>query len=270
MHRRDFVAGSLGASIAPALGQTSPGPGPTTQGGTGMATPQILELRRYQFRMGPMAARHAEYAKNALVPAMNRQGIKPVGAFTVSVGSQVPATYLLLAHPSADSAVTLGGRLTQDAEYKQAGASFRSLPFSDPPYVRRDSWLMLAFTGFPRIEVPAGPVAVPGRVFELRTYESHNETAGLKKIEMFDQGGEVPIFRRVGITPVFFGRNVVGNGMPSLTYLTVFPDMAAREKAWAAFGADPDWVKLRSEPAYADIVSNIRIEMLRPADYSQI
>src|SRR5688572_9795305 len=68
MHRRDFVAGSLGASIAPVLGQTSPGTAATTQGGTSMATPQILELRRYQFLMGPMGARHAEYAKTALVP----------------------------------------------------------------------------------------------------------------------------------------------------------------------------------------------------------
>lgn len=235
-----------------------------------MATPQILELRRYQFLMGPMGTRHAEYAKTALVPAMNRSGVRPVGAFSVSVGSQLPATYMLLAHPNAESAVTLGGRLTQDAEYKQAAASFRSLPASDPPYVRRDSWLMLAFPGFPKIEPPTGPLAGTGRVFELRVYESHNETAGLKKIEMFDTGGEMPIFRRVGITPIFFGRTVVGTGMPSLIYMSVFSDMAAREKAWAAFGADPDWVKLRSQPEFANIVSNIRIEMLRPTDYSQI
>jgi hypothetical protein len=268
MHRRDFVAGSLGASIAPVLGQTSTGT--TTPGGTSMAAPQILELRRYQFRSGPMGGRHAEYAKTALVPAMNRLGIKPVGAFNVSLGSQSPATYMLIPHPNAESAVTLGSRLTQDAEYKTAGASFRALPFSDPPYVRRDSWLMLAFSGFPAIVPPAGPLAGPGRVFELRTYESHNETAGLNKIEMFEKGGELPIFARVGVTPVFFGRNVVGSGMPSLTYLSVFTDMAAREKAWAAFGEDPDWVKLRGQSQFADNVSNIRIEMLRPTAYSQI
>ena len=87
---------------------------------------------------------------------------------------------------------------------------------------------------------------------------------------MFEKGGELPIFARVGVTPVFFGRNVVGSGMPSLTYLSVFPDMAARDKAWAAFGEDPDWVKLRGQSQFADNVSNIRIEMLRPTAYSQI
>jgi hypothetical protein len=270
MHRRDFVAGSLGASIAPVLGQTSPGTGTTTQGGKTMSAPQVLELRRYQFRSGPMGARHAEYAKTALVPAMNRLGIKPVGGFNVSIGSQGPATYMLLGHPNAESAVTLGGRLTQDAEYKAAGAAFRALPYMDPPYVRRDSWLMLAFSGFPAIVPPAGPLAAPGRLFELRIYESHNETAGLNKIEMFEKGGELPIFARVGITGVFFGRTVIGTGMPSLIYLSVFADMAAREKAWAAFGEDPEWIKLRGQSQFADNMSNIRIELLRPASYSQI
>ncbi len=272
MNRRDFVAGSLGASLAPGLGQTSAGPSGSAATPAATGRPQVLELRRYQFRFGPMAARHAEYAKAALLPALDRLGIRPVGAFTVSLGPSSPATYLLLPHPTAESVVTLAGRLTDDAEYGRAAGSFRALSASDPPYVRRDSWLMLAFAGFPTVEPPSGPAAVPSRVFELRTYESHNEGAGQKKIEMFEKLGEIPIFRRVGIRPVFFGRNVVGTGLPSLTYMTVFPDMAARDKAWAAFGEDPEWVKLRSAPGYAnpDILSNINVQMLRPTDYSQI
>jgi hypothetical protein len=59
---------------------------------------------------------------------------------------------------------------------------------------------------------------VPSRVFELRTYKSHNDRAGAKKIEMFEKG-EFPIFRRVGLNWVFFGKDVVGNTLPSLTYL---------------------------------------------------
>jgi hypothetical protein len=195
-----------------------------------------------------------------------------VGAFNVSIGSQGPATYMLLGHPNAESAVTLGGRLTQDAEYKAAGGSFRALPYSDPPYVRRDSWLMLAFSGFPAIVPPAGPLAAPGRVFELRTYESHNERAHRAKVRMFTEMGEVEIFRACGLTPVFFGRTLVGPRLPSFTYMLVHENMAAREKSWDAFRTSPDWKKVASTPGFSDaeIVSNITTVFLRPAAYSQI
>ena len=68
----------------------------------------------------------------------------------------------------------------------------------------------------------------------LRVYESHNERAAAKKIEMFNKA-ELAIFRRVGLTPVFFGATVVGAAMPNLTYLLVFPDEAGRAAAWARF-----------------------------------
>ena len=89
---------------------------------------------------------------------------------------------------------------------------------------------------------------------------------------MFEKGGEIAIFRRVGLHPVFFARNVIGSNLPSLTYMLVFADMAAREKSWAAFREDPEWVKLRATPGYAnaDIVSGIDASLLRPTDFSQL
>jgi hypothetical protein len=238
----------------------------------GAATPQLLELRHLQFRFGPMEARYAEYAKTALIPALNRMGIKPVGAFSMLFGPGSPSVYLLLPHPNAESVLTAARRLTADPEYQRLAASFRSLPATDPPYVRRGSSLMVAFDSFPAVEAPAAAVAVPTRVFELRTYESHNDSASLKKIEMFESGGEIGIFRRVGLTPVFFGRNIIGPTLPSLTYMLVFADVAGREKNWAAFREDPAWVKLRSTPGYAntEILTNISNLLLRPTDYSQI
>lgn len=267
MNRRDFVAGSLGASIAPALAASAEHGAADEP--PAVARPALLELRRIRLRSGPMVARYHEYAKNALVPALNRAGVKPVGAFTVSIGPDSPSVYLLLPHPSADAMLTLTSRLNDDAEYARVGAAFRALTANDPPYVRRESSLMTPFAGAPTLDLPAGPNAVPSRVFEMRTYESHNDTAGRKKIEMFENG-EFPIFKKVGLNWVFFGKNVVGGGLPSLTYLLVFPNLATLDKNWAAFRDDPDWVKLRSRPEYADIVSNIHNVILKPTDYSQI
>jgi hypothetical protein len=272
MKRRVFVSSSLGAAMAPALGQAGASKEGTAEGAAAGQKPQLLELRRYRFRFGPMEARHAEYAKGVLVPALNRAGIKPVGAFTPSIGPDSPSVYLLLPHPDAASAVTLVARLRADEEYRKGYETFRSLPATDPPYVRRESTLMVAFDSVPSIAAPTGPQAAPSRTFELRTYESHNEAANAKKIEMFEAGGEIGIFRRVGLTPVFFARDLIGPTLPSLTYMVVFADMAAREKAWGTFGGDPEWVKLRSAPGFsnAEILTNIRISLLRPTDYSQI
>jgi hypothetical protein len=273
MKRRAFVAGSGAAALGTTLAQ----PGASEAEGAQTSPPanprpQLLELRRYRLRFGPMEARWGEYAKGVLVPALNRAGVKPVGAFTVMVGPDSPAVYLLLPHSGADSVATLATRIADDTEYRRAAETFRALPATDPPYLRREASLLVAFDSVPTLAVPAGPLAAPSRVFELRIYESHNETAGLKKIEMFEKAGEIGIFRRVGLAPVFFARNLIGPALPALTYMLVFADVAGREKAWAAFREDPEWVKLRSTPGYTnpEILSNVTNVLLRPTDYSQV
>jgi len=84
--------------------------------------------------------------------------------------------------------------------------------------------------------------------------------------------GEVDIFRRVGLNPVFFASTIAGPRMPNLTYMLVHESLAARDKSWDAFRNDAEWKKLRSTPGYADaeIVSNITTVLLRPSGYSQI
>jgi hypothetical protein len=83
---------------------------------------------------------------------------------------------------------------------------------------------------------------------------------------------ELPIFQRVGLTPVLFGQTIAGSNMPNLTYLLVFPDDAARTAAWKRFGGDDDWKKLKAIPEYADkeIVSRITNKVLTPEPYSEI
>jgi hypothetical protein len=269
--RRAFIAASGAAAFGGALaaagrGESADQPAPPAR------APALLEMRAYHFRFGPMESRFAEYAKGALVPALNRAGIKPVGAFTVLFGPDSPTVRLLLPHPTPESLVSLDGRLAADAEYRRAATAFLGLPSVDPPYVRFDSSLMVPFERSPAIEPPAGPAAAPSRVFELRTYSSPSEGGRAKKIEMFESMGEIPVFRRLAMAPVFFGRDIAGTGLPSLTYMLVFADMAAREKGWAAFRDDPEWVKLRSTPGYAnaDIMTGINVMLLRPSDYSQI
>jgi hypothetical protein len=232
---------------------------------------EFYEWRLYHLRRGPQQRRFDDYVRHAAIPAAHRAGVPEVGVFHVQVGLDSPSAYVLLVHPTLESLFTTGERIRSDPEYQKAGAEFINAPPTEPAYVRVESSLMVAFDGMPKLEVPAGAAENKPRVFELRTYESHSQRAHRKKVEMFNLG-EIAIFRRTGLQPVFFGETLIGPKLPNLTYLLVFESLAARDKNWAAFGGDPEWKKLSTTPGYTDpeIVSNISNVLLRPAPYSEI
>jgi hypothetical protein len=202
---------------------------------------------------------------------MNRAGVKPIGVFNVMLGPDSPSVYVLIRYESLEQFATASDRMRSDEEYRRLAAPYTDLPATDPGYIRVESSLMVAFEGMPKLEVPSGVAEKKPRIFELRIYESHSKKANKKKIEMFNIG-EIAIFRRTGLTPVFFGETLIGTRLPNLTYLLVFDDLAARDKAWSTFVADPEWKTLSTTPGYTDpeIVSNISNVLLRPTSYSQI
>ena len=263
MDRREFLAATAVAAVSPmpkldkldALAQA--------------ANRQYIELRRYHLLPGTKQRAFGTFMSEAAIPAMNRAGIAKVGAFTVVYGENAPSLLLVLTHASLDSVVSLRDRMASDAEYTRAGAAILDAPLADPPFVRVESTLLRAIEAMPTVEPSAGAAAATPRIFELRTYESHNDKAALNKLKMFN-AGEVPIFRKTGLTPVFFGETVIGEKMPSLNYMLTFTDMAARDAAWAAFIKDPDWKTLSADPQYKDNVSAISDIILRPTPFSQI
>ena len=107
-------------------------------------------------------------------------------------------------------------------------------------------------------------------MFRLRIYEAHSIERGQKKVEMFNEGGEIEIFRDCGMNPVFFGETLVGPKIPNLTYMLGFDSMEALTAGWGNFMVHPDWQTLRKDESYKDTVSNITNLVLRPAAGSQI
>jgi len=268
MKRRDFLKSTAVAAGLTGLASALPAIAAESEAAPAR---EFYELRRYQFRNGPMVKRFEEYVTNAALPAMGRMGLGPIGVFTPTSGSDTPAAYVLIPFKSLADLAAVPEHLRTDAEYQKAGADYLNAPPNDPPYIRFESSLLMAFSGVPKLEVPVQKTAGKSRLFELRTYESHNKKANKKKVEMFNEG-ELAIFRRAGLAPVFFGETLIGPKQPNLTYMVVFDDMAAHDKCWAAFGADPEWKKLSTTPGYtnAEIVSNISNVFLKPMACSQI
>ncbi|HVS59352.1 MAG TPA: NIPSNAP family protein [Gemmatimonadaceae bacterium] len=260
MDRREFLAATAVAAVAQRRQLD-------TRAEPGLR--QYIELRRYHLLPGAKRSAFTAFIGDVAIPAMNRAGVGRIGAFTVVYGENAPSLLLVLAHQTLDSVVSLRDRLADDALYARAGAAIVDAPMSDPAFVRVESTLLRAFEAMPTLEPSAGAGTRTPRIFELRTYESHSDRAALNKLKMFNSG-EVPIFRRTGLTPVFFGETVVGANMPSLTYMLTFSDMSARDAAWASFSRDPEWKALSADPQYRDNVSTISDIILQPAPYSQI
>ena len=260
MDRREFLTAAAAATVLPA-----PHLGTLAQSGSR----QFIELRRYHLLPGTKQRAFTSFVGDALIPAMNRAGVGRVGAFTILYGENAPSLLLVLPHSTLDSIVSLRDRLASDAAYARAGAATLDAPLSDPAFVRVESSLLRAFEAMPAVEPSPAAAGATSRIYELRTYESHSNRAALNKLGMFN-AGEVPIFRRAGLTPVFFGETLIGTGMPSLTYMLTFPDMPARDAAWSVFGKDPEWKKLSADPQYRDNVSAISDIILQPTAYSQI
>lgn len=229
--------------------------------------PEYYELRTYTLRAAKQPLLDG-YLSKAFIPAVKRLGSGPVGVFVEKLETGEVKVFMLIVHASAEQFATLSARLAADAEHRRAGAEYLAAVAADPVYSRIESSLLAAIEGMPKL---ARPDASKPRLLNLRIYESHNERAAKKKIEMFNTG-ELAIFRRVGLTPVLFGETILGAKMPNLTYLLVFPDEAGRKKAWDTFRADPAWLKLKAMPEYADkeIVSTITNKILTPAAYSEI
>ncbi|GAA4213415.1 NIPSNAP family protein [Sphingomonas endophytica] len=250
-------------------GMTLASAGAQAQARSAAATPEIYELRTYHLVNGSMRARLDAYLRDAFMPAARRAGCGPIGVFAVSIGPASPSVLVLIPHPTLADFAALPARLAADQQHGQAGAPFLDAAPSAPGYASLDVKLMRAFPHMPRIEVPAGGAA---RLFELRTYFSPSDKTGATKIEMFDTGGETEIFRRTGLTPVFFAQDLTGERLPSLTYMLTFPDLATRERNWRTFGSDPAWKRLIATPGLTDpeITTGIDNSILGPTPYSQI
>lgn len=248
MQRRTFVTAAAGAPLLSSSMQAQP------------KSPTILELRWFRCRntMDSQRPKLGEFLASKLLPALKAAGAGPIGLFATSVGNESPSVLLVAQHASASA-------------FDQCWQKAPSIEGAALPFERMEVQLLRGFAGFPAIEVPPAPEGRGGRVFELRTYESNTPASLARKIDMFEKG-EIDIFRKYKLLPIFFGAMIAGPRMPNLTYMVAFDNLAAREANWRAFGGSPEWTKFKAGPGWADgeIVSNISNQLLSPIAGSEI
>lgn len=232
----------------------------------------FYEIKVYHLQTKEQENRVDEYLKNAYLPALNRHGIKSVGVFK-PIGNDTltdKRIYVLIPFKSAQQYADMPVLLEKDQQLKNSGKLYLEAEYNKPPYKRMESILLKAFSDMPNLQVPPLKNASEKRVYELRSYEGPTEKIFKNKVHMFNEGGEVTLFKRLGFNAVFYASVISGSQMPNLMYMTTFEDMASRDDHWKAFSSDAEWKKLSSMPEYQNNVSKIEILFLRPTDYSGI
>ena len=102
------------------------------------------------------------------------------------------------------------------------------------------------------------------RCFELRTY-TVREGSSIDLLHSRFRDHTTALFKKHGMTVIGYWQPVAKPD--TLIYILAYKDAAARDASWAAFNADPEWVKTRTE-----MQVNVQVEntFMAATDYSPL
>jgi len=257
MQRRTFIEAIGGLTVI----------FPATAAADGSRT-LYYTMTQYFLRNGSQTTRIQDFLAQGLVPTIRKLHSGPVICLEALVAAHMPQVVVITGYRSLNEIKEVGDRMWKEESYRQAVQSWEA--GAEAPYEHLAQALLAATDYSPEVK-PADPVPATPRIFELRTYHSPTWRQ-LKALHERFAGPEIAIFHRVGVHPILYTSTVFGQNMPNLTYLIPFDSLAAREKAWAAFSADPEWVKVRKESIdrHGQISSVIQMALYRAAAYSPI
>jgi hypothetical protein len=230
------------------------------------------QIKVYRVKTSEQVALVNAYIKDAYIPALHRCGIPKIGAYTF-IGNDTAAEktiYLFVPLRSAAQLQDIEEKLSKDETYLKDGAAYLNAPFNAPAYTRVESILLYAFSAMPAYQAPELKGDPADRIYELRSYESATELLNKRKVHMFNEGGEVTLFKRLGFNAVFYAQVLSGSHMPNLMYMTSFDNRTSRDEHWKTFSADPEWKRLSALPEYKNTVSKLDIILLHPTSYSEL
>jgi hypothetical protein len=266
MNRRDLLQAAVPATAAVTMSHWATAVSAGQQGGTAPAKArELYEWRTYRLADKSKQDRLHRYLEAACLPAWERIGLGPVGAFTEIGPEATQSLHVLLVYPTPESLASSREALESDPGYKQAAADHLAATKEDPAFDRIESSLLIAFAGAPKITPPQKKT----RVLELRTYENAGEDRARAKVDMFNDG-EIQIFPKCGFENVFFAETLIGPAIPNLKYMLAAPSMEANAAGWKTFISHPDFVKMRDDPKYANTEPKITKLFLEPTAYSQV
>jgi hypothetical protein len=210
------------------------------------------------------------YLKNTYLPYLHKKGIQKIGVFAPIDNDTASdkRIYVWLPMPSLNTLDILDQDVEQlDPMTKNALVDLENADGS-LPYTRVERIITKSFIDQPKYVKESSLIKSPGRIYEYRSYESPTENMHLRKVHMFNQGGEVVLFKRLNFNAIFYSKAIVGARMPNLIYMTSFNNMEDRNEHWKAFVASPEWQSISNMPKYMNSVNRNETVLMYARDYA--
>jgi phosphorylcholine metabolism protein LicD len=197
------------------------------------------------------------YLQNTYLPYLHKSGIKKVGVFAPIANDTATDKKLYVWIPM--KSLNVLDKLDQGIEQLDPFGKNEIVDLenadSSLPYTRIERIVAKAFKYQSQFEKTSNLTKSPDRIYEYRSYESPTENAHLRKVHMFNEGGEITLFKRLNFNAIFYSKAIVGDRLPNLIYITSFNNMADRDAHWKAFSASPEWQSISNMPKYAKSVN---------------
>ncbi len=232
---------------------------------------EYYEIKLYRLSTNDQVKKVEDFLRDAYLPALHRAGITKVGVFHPRGNDTATdkRVYVFIPVKKLDKVAVVEDLMITDPELIQAGDSYWNAAFNAPIFNRIETIILKAFPLMPTWNVPNLSGNKTDRVYELRSYEGPTERLYRQKVKMFNEGGEIALFKRLNFNAVFYSEVVAGSHQPNLMYMTSFNNWADREEHWKAFSSSPEWTVLKAAPQYLNSVSKNEQVYLNPTEFSE-
>ena len=215
----------------------------------------IYEWRTYEATPGKLPALQTHLEVAAGLFKKHQLGV--LGFWTEEIGTGGQVNYMWIYEDLAEREKKLAAFGSDSAWKRQVAEETER---EGGPVVARTHNTMLQLTPYsptPRLTTKIQEwriyEAIPGKLPDL-----HNRFAN----------HTIRLFEKHRITNVGYWTEVFGTSN-RLVYMLGYPSLGERETSWQAFGADPEWQRVRAESEkHGTLVAKIRNIVLRPTAYA--
>ena len=106
-------------------------------------------------------------------------------------------------------------------------------------------------------------------IYEYRVYEA--APGKMPELHARFRNHTLKVFERCGFKSIGYWTPEVGDYSDRLIYMVAFDNMEHRERAWAAFRSDPEWMRVKAESEQdGALTARLTNSILIPTGYSPL